>query len=157
MKKVLITLLIALLLLPIGAQAKNIKSSSYPIYFSNQLVVTNGNGNEVIFDDNTNEDSNQDVINKVPPSNCSQLQTIKWFQKMFDYVKIIAPVLVLILSSVDYLKAIFSSQEDSMKKTNSRFIKRLIAAVLLFILPALLSFILNMTGDNFGNDLCGIK
>lgn len=189
MKKFFITLLIMIMILPLGVQAK---SESF-INFYNPLLneISSGGGGQITdnssnthggtggsLDDNQNtsipslpeKPSNGNTSNgqhtsssggfgddETPSMGCSQLQTIKWFQKMFDYVKILAPILVIILSAVDYTKSIFSSSEDSMKKTNSRFVKRVIAAVLLFILPALLSFILNLTGENFGNDLCGIK
>ena len=88
---------------------------------------------------------------------CSGLKTIEWLQKLFDLIKIIGPILVVLFSAYDYLKSIFSLNDDALTKTNQRFIKRVIAAVLIFLLPALLSIILNFVGDRFGADICGIK
>ena len=88
---------------------------------------------------------------------CSGLKTIEWLQKLFDLIKIIGPILVVLFSAYDYLKSIFSSNDDALTKTNQRFIKRVIAAALIFLLPALLSIILNFVGDRFGADICGIK
>jgi hypothetical protein len=48
-----------------------------------------------------------------------------------------------------------------MKKAQSKFIKRLIIAIVIFLIPTLLSFILKLANDIWGIfgeniDLCGI-
>lgn len=60
--------------------------------------------------------------------------------------KYIAPVLVIILSILDFIKAIASQNDDDMKKAQGKFIKRLIIAAILFLLPLIINFMLKTFG-----------
>lgn len=84
-------------------------------------------------------------------------KTIQWLQKIFNIIKIAGPLLVMGLGIYDYIQAIYSSDDDALKKANKKFMKRVIAACVLFLLPYLLEMILGLV-DKFGdNPLCGIK
>ena len=55
---------------------------------------------------------------------------------------------------------ILSSDADEMKKAQAKFIKRLIIAVIIFFVPLLVNFILNMANSVWGainGGSCGIK
>lgn len=67
-----------------------------------------------------------------------------FLQKLFNYVKLIAPLLVIIFGSLDFGKAVLSSDQDALKKAQGNFIKRCIAAVILFFLPTLIMLILDL-------------
>lgn len=76
---------------------------------------------------------------------------IKFIANILKWVKYIAPVLVIVLGILDFIKAISAQSEDEMKKAQGKFVKRLIAAALLFLLPFIIQFILerfNMANDN---------
>lgn len=95
------------------------------------------------------------------PSNasCGSLghKLVSWLFKIIKFVRYAIPALLIILSILDYLKAIAADSEDEMKKVVSRFSKRLIAAALIFIIPFLLEFILNifnLPGLNADNIFC---
>ena len=79
---------------------------------------------------------------------------IKWIKNILKWIKYILPVLVIILGIIDFIRAIASGSDDEMKKAQGRFIKRLIAAALLFIIPALIEFILNVF--NIESTFCGL-
>lgn len=79
---------------------------------------------------------------------------IKWIKNILKWIKYILPVLVIILGIIDFIRAIASGSDDEMKKAQGRFIKRLIAAALLFIIPALIEFILNIF--NIESAFCGV-
>ena len=76
------------------------------------------------------------------------LNTILW------YVKIAAIVLAMILSLLDYVKAAAGTDDKPMTAANKRFITRLLLIIILFLLPVILTFILNLlnvgsaTGDS---------
>ena len=70
------------------------------------------------------------------------------------WIKYILPAIVIILGILDFLKAISSDKEEEMKKAQKRFIIRLVAAALVFIVPLILTFILEKMG--FGVNDCGI-
>lgn len=82
-------------------------------------------------------------------------QLYELVQEAFTFIKILTPILVGVLSLIDYIKAITSSNDDEIKKATQRTIKRLVIGVLLFFLP----FLLDLLFDIFGlTDVsrCGI-
>ena len=88
-------------------------------------------------------------------NNCGLTQRLlNWIHNIINWVKYIAPVLVILIGIVDFIRAVASAKEDEMKKAQGRFIKRLIAAALVFIVPLLLSFVFEKMG--FVVEDCGI-
>ncbi len=90
---------------------------------------------------------------------CNSLgnKIIKWIFRIINIVRYAVPALLIILSILDYLKALASDSEDEMKKVTGRFAKRLIAAALIFLIPFVLDFILrmfNIPGFNAENPFC---
>lgn len=79
---------------------------------------------------------------------------IVWISNILRWVKYILPVIVIIFGILDFIKAMGADKEDEMKKAQGKFIKRLIAAALVFIIPLILEFILDKMG--FGYDDCGL-
>lgn len=73
----------------------------------------------------------------------------------FSFIKIATPIIVVILSTIDYIKAIAASNADAMKKTNKRTIFRLVIGLLIFFLPFLLELIFYLFGL-YDLSTCGI-
>ena len=74
-------------------------------------------------------------------------------------VKIIVPIMLLALGSLDFAQAVFASNEDGVKKAQSKFIKRLVIAVVIFLIPSFLGVILRIANSIWGNidpTFCGI-
>lgn len=75
---------------------------------------------------------------------------------IYTLIKIAAPVLVIVLSTMEYIRAIAASNTDDVKKTHSRTIKRIIVGLIIFFLPDLLDLlfhifgIYNINGCNIG-------
>lgn len=65
---------------------------------------------------------------------------------LFTFIQYLGPILVVVLTAVDMLKAALSGEQDDMKKATNKFSKRLIAAVLLFFVPLLCNIIFQVTG-----------
>lgn len=91
--------------------------------------------------------------------NCDSLgaRLLNWIYRMIKFVRYGVPALLIILSILDFIKAIASESDDEMKKVTARFTKRLIAAALIFIIPFVLDFILrmfNIPGLNSENPFC---
>ena len=76
-------------------------------------------------------------------------------QKIFDYVKIIGPILVILLSSIDFAKNAVSGDADGMKKATNKLLVRLLCAVGVFFVPLLASWILALVNNGRGS--CGIS
>ena len=65
---------------------------------------------------------------------------------VLKWLKYIAPALVIIFTMLDFIKAIASQNDDDMKKAQGKFVKRLIVAALLFLLPLIINFLLQTFG-----------
>lgn len=83
-------------------------------------------------------------------------QSPAWYLSIaFNVVKYVAIILLIVFSIMDYVSAITSNDSDSLKKANSKFIKRLVICIIIFLLPFLLNFVLNYISDR-QTGLCGI-
>ena len=67
---------------------------------------------------------------------------IKDIGKILKWIKIAAPILVIILGSLDFAKAAISDDQKALSKAGSTFIKRMIAAVALFFAPSIIMYII---------------
>ena len=75
-----------------------------------------------------------------------------------NLIFIIVPIIVVALTIVDFTKAIFAG-EDDMKKAQGKLFKRLLIAVVIFLIPTLIRLILwlaNIVWPSISVDLCGI-
>lgn len=100
------------------------------------------------------------ICNAAPDGGyCGSLgnKVVNWIFRIVRIVRYAIPVLLILLSILDYIKALAADNEDEMKKVTSRFVRRLIAAALIFIVPFILDFILrifNIPGLNASNPFC---
>ena len=79
---------------------------------------------------------------------------IIWVANIVRWIKYIIPVAVIVLGILDFIKAVGADKDDEMKKAQGRFVKRLIAAALIFIVPFIIEFVLDKMG--FAANGCGI-
>lgn len=83
--------------------------------------------------------------------NCTGL--LNGFEKdlegILKIIRIIAPLLVILLSVYEFIVAIANKDDDALKKANSRLIRRLILVVVLFLLPTLLNLLLMFINENY--------
>lgn len=106
------------------------------------------------------------TINENNNTGCAVLSVpiknkVNWFLNLIKYG---GAVLVIILGSVDFLKATVSDEDGASKKAFQRLTKRLIAAALLFLLPLLIQFLfttvnnplIEIPGFNVDKPTCGI-
>lgn len=71
-------------------------------------------------------------------------------QKYWGWVMILGPIGLMILISIDFVKAVVSSDADMLKKSGLAVFKRTLALVILLFTP----FILNLVLGWFGINLC---
>ena len=77
-------------------------------------------------------------------------------QKMLNYVKIAGPILVILFTMFEFAKAIIISDEEAMKKAQSRLVIRLVAVLALFLLPFLVEQALKLI-NGLSNPTCFFK
>lgn len=73
--------------------------------------------------------------------------------KIIRWIRYIVPILLIMLSIMNFIKAVASDSEDKMKKFSVKFVKRLIVAALIFLIPLILGFLLGIFGIGT-NDYC---
>ena len=83
----------------------------------------------------------------------------KRIQDIINIIKIAIPILLIVFGMIDFGKGIFSMDENEMKKSQSKFMKRVIVAVAFFMIPTFIGIILNIASKIWDIDpsLCGIK
>lgn len=85
--------------------------------------------------------------------------SVAWLlQKLFNYIKVLGPILVILLSSLDFTRTILASDEETMKKAQKKLGVRLMCAVGIYFLPMLITLMINIVfGTADANAICGIK
>ena len=74
---------------------------------------------------------------------------------VFNLLKYIAIVILFVFSIVEFGKAAISSDNDALKKAVQKTVKRLVICVIIFFLPQLINFIMELLGV-IEDPTCGI-
>ena len=141
-------------IIPANTYAKNNDVSSYV------QITTNKNNKNT----NTNRASNkQDVNNYINNFNniykekdetCNSLlgsttdeESVAWLlKKILTYLSILGPLAVIVLSGIEFTKAIIASDDDTMKKATNHLKTRLLMTALLFLIPTITVLLLDVFG-----------
>lgn len=114
------------------------------------------------------EDANVTIIgDKVEYASCKDLfgekggeDLLELLKTAVNITKISIPLLLVVLGIIDFAKAVFAGSEENMKKSQKKFIKRLIIGVCIFLVPSVIKIVLtignSIWGDIISSDFCGI-
>lgn len=127
-------------------------------------TISSGNNNsENNSNENNSNDNNGSNINFGNPVevSCDGIigkELLEFFNKIFRWIQILAPIYVIIIGAVEFAGAVLQDDKDAMKKATSKFIKRLLIAVALFFIPLILGWLLGVFNDITGaaSSTCGI-
>lgn len=67
---------------------------------------------------------------------------------IIEIICLVVPIILVIICSIDFAKAVISQDNDALKKAMSKSFKRLIAGVIIFLLPFVVSFIMKIVGGS---------
>lgn len=120
------------------------KITETEFYKQEQINMSGSSG----FGDVTGTDVSGDKVNV----NCNELfgnkndpDSLRYLiNEILMYPKIIAPILLILFGTLDFAKAAIASKTDEMKKAQSKFVKRIIAAVGIFFVPLLIDIIMEL-------------
>lgn len=62
-------------------------------------------------------------------------------------IQVVVPILLIIFGMLDFAKAIIGQDEKEIKAKQQIFIKRLIAAVLVFLIVTIVQLVINVVGS----------
>lgn len=101
---------------------------------------------------------------KITISSCEDLfkgaeDLLDMIKSVITIVKIAIPLILIVTGTMDFAQAIFSSNEDGIKKAQGKFTKRVIMAVVIFLIPSVLKVLLSIAHSIWpvvDATLCGI-
>ena len=133
-----------------------IKIKEGTIHTDNQISqLCNGYGNEV---EQFCQDGNCKISNALCGTGLAvddaengegcpwQLRTIIVFLKkvVFNTVQLFAPILLIVVGTIDLVKAVASSDDKGNKEAISKFIRRCLTAVMLFFIGTIVTIVMDM-------------
>lgn len=80
----------------------------------------------------------------------------KMLTNVMNFIKFVAPLLVVVFTIIDLVKSVLSGEVDN-KKIWQKFIKRLIAAILIFFVVGVVQIILRMLGITTAVDCFNVE
>ncbi len=87
---------------------------------------------------------------------CYKSATIwQFIGKLLLILKIVIPLVIIVLASIDFAKAAVSSDEKLIKAAGGKLIKRLILGILIFFIPLIIKLVFSMVSlvsDDIRND-----
>ena len=165
---------------------KNEFKTSKSIIFSNEIINTDSVGGQVFkpnqivgYNDSPNKKETDDIKLIVESSanidTCEKLfgkydeekgeietdvELINLLKSLLTIIRILVPIIIIGMGILDMVRGIFATDEQQMKKAQSKFMKRLIIGVAFFMIPSVLKVLLTIGSkawpDVISSDFCGI-
>lgn len=135
-------LLILMMLFMSLSCVKNVSAISFP---SNSLILADDNFAQV----------DSGTYNNAAFSFCDDKAVLKIFRMagtVFAIIKILVPVLLIIMATIEVGKATLSGDEKDIKKAGTASAKKAIAAVIIFFLPIIIEVVLNLIPSYKANE-----
>lgn len=103
---------------------------------------------EEIINPDDSDDSDGDVVTPDYEKGCGIFGNtiVGIIKNIYGYFKWIIPTLVVILSMLDFFKVVGTGKDDDFKKAQNNLIKRIILGIVFFLVPTLISIIINFSG-----------
>lgn len=81
---------------------------------------------------------------------CSQasMPIFKVIGNVLTLIKIAVPILLIVMGSIDLMKAVMAGKDDEIKKSQGTFVKRIIAAVIVFFIPTIVGLLLTVINQD---------
>ena len=67
---------------------------------------------------------------------------------VFSIIQYVVPVVLILLGSIDLVKAVTQGKEEDIKKGQKTLITRAVAAVIVFLIPLIVSILMGLIGSN---------
>ena len=71
---------------------------------------------------------------------------------LINAVKIIVPIILIVFGIIEMLKAATANDEKVMKEAQSKLIKRIVYAILIFFIVAIVQLVFNVLGQAGSNE-----
>ena len=71
-------------------------------------------------------------------------------------IKIAIPIILILSLSINYLKAVYTSDNDALVKANKQAVNKMIAAILIFFIPTFVNVLVKLGSSENGYSNCNI-
>lgn len=85
------------------------------------------------------------------------LPIVKVLRSVLNLVMIIIPVALILFGTIDLGKAVIASDEKEVKSAQSRLIKRIVYAAVIFFVPMLITLVMNLVSTGGEGDTSSWK
>ncbi len=127
-------------------ESEKLDRSEYSMGTKYQWVVNHINISVFQASDNATEIEHPVADNTCGILGSKDSKTVLLIKKLYGYVKVIIPIIVIVYGMIDFIKVVFSGKDDDMKKAINNFAKRIIIAIVFILVPTLVSFIIKFSG-----------
>ena len=158
MKKSLIifTFIVSILFVfPVSTKAMTFDEYGEAILNSVYLLDGQIESNDQIGDLTSGYNQNQDC-NSLLGSTADENSVAWLLQKLLNYIQIFGPILVVVLSSIDFAQVIIHSDDDALAKAKKKLVIRLVLALALFFVPDIVKTLLRTFGLST-DAICGLS
>lgn len=73
-------------------------------------------------------------------------EAVDIIKEVLGYFRILGPLVLIAMLSVDYVRVVIGQDADELKKATGRAVKRIIAAICLFLVPTFVVILLDLPG-----------
>lgn len=76
--------------------------------------------------------------------------TVNFIASLIKAIKYLVPILLIVMGSLDFVKATFSQKDDELKDAKTKFINKLVAGIAVFFVFSFVTWLVNLLAENFG-------
>lgn len=73
---------------------------------------------------------------------------------LISIIKIVVPIILIVVGTISLVKCIVSNNNDETKKEISKLVKKMILSIVIFLLPSIVMFLINVVTDNSDGKKC---
>ena len=132
MKKILIALVMIIFLTACDNDLMNTPTKRVEAMLNNYVTL-----DSEVLKDFCNVDKNPELM-----------RTFKGAGYILYALKIIIPILLIILGSIDIFQAVISQDEKQLSKSIMKLVQRVIAGVIIFFIPTIINYVFDMVDTN---------
>lgn len=86
---------------------------------------------------------------------------MKYVEKGYSLLRFLIPVIIIVVSTIDFAGVVLSGKEDNMEKAKKHFITRIVVGMIILFIPFILEVVLKISGiigrnNNLVDFTCGL-
>ena len=90
------------------------------------------------------------VVNVSAAQDCNGIfgtKLLEEIKSVFRTIQIVAPIIFLLMTSLDFAKVVFADNKDGLNKAKNNFLKRAVAVLIIFFAPFIINLILELVNE----------